>query len=450
MNYRSAAAALAAGLVALGIAAGPASADSVVYAKDGDLYLTSPDGSKGYRLTYDGGYSSPSQADDGTIGAIVNRQLVRLDRSGRRIGQPVDVVGSDRSNRAVAGPYEARLSPDGRRFAYWFYVQTSWTDYEHNWEWVDTGSHTAWTYSDRFTDPIDEGGYYKGLTQAEWLTNDRLAGTEGFWMNMWTWKLGTHPGYDGYSAQYWFGLQDPPDEWGVPAYHWYDDPAVAPDHSAIAMTDGSDDHRLVLASIPDPTIWQGDPPYDNDYTYGSTPFQRPAIRCKGATKATNPSWSADSRTLAYGAADGVHVLAVPAGQDCGAASERLVAPGGTDPAYGRADVDMSQAPSGPSGGGGAPSGGGGPSAVSVAKLRLRPKRFRAGGRGTRVSYTLSASARVTLTVARGRKVVRRLRQAGRPGANRIRINGRGLKAGRYTVTVRAPGVAEQARFRVTR
>src|SRR4051794_41683042 len=98
MNYRSAAVVPVAGLVALGISAGSASADSIVYAKAGDLYLTSPDGSKGYRLTTDGGYSSPSQADDGTIGAVRDRHLVRLDRSGRPVEQPLAVAGSDRAN----------------------------------------------------------------------------------------------------------------------------------------------------------------------------------------------------------------------------------------------------------------------------------------------------------------------------------------------------------------
>ena len=50
--------------LAAGAAAGPAAADSIVYVRDGNLHLTSPDGSRGYQVTYDGGYSSPSQADD--------------------------------------------------------------------------------------------------------------------------------------------------------------------------------------------------------------------------------------------------------------------------------------------------------------------------------------------------------------------------------------------------
>jgi len=428
MKRRIAAAAFAAGLMVLGMATSSASADSIVYARDGDLYLASPDGSKGYRLTTDGGYSSPSQADDGTIGAVRDRQLVRLDRSGRKLGAPVAVVGSDRANRAVAGPYEARLSPDGRRFAYWFFVETSWSDYRHGIEWTDVGSHTAWTYSDRFTDPESEGEYQKGMTQAEWLTNDRLVGTEGFWMNMWTWKLDAAKGYGGYSAQYWFGLQDPPDEWGVPAYHWYDDPALSPDGTKLAMTDGSDDHALKLAAVQGP-VYEGDPPYDNDYLHGETAFARPEIVCSGGS-AVNPSWSGDSRKLAYGAPDGVHVMSIPS-LDCGAVTDALIAPGGTEPAFGRAGVSMAQSPS------------------ALATVRLRPKAFRAG-RGTRVTYRLAAAGRVKLVVTRGHRVVKTIKAKGHAGTNRVRYRGRGLKPGRYRLTVKAGGAARSAGFRVMR
>jgi hypothetical protein len=64
--------------------AGPAAASSIVYAKSSNVYLTSPDGTKGYALTAGGGWSSPSQADDGTIVAVHGQDIVRLDRSGSR------------------------------------------------------------------------------------------------------------------------------------------------------------------------------------------------------------------------------------------------------------------------------------------------------------------------------------------------------------------------------
>jgi hypothetical protein len=45
---------IAIALCATAIAAAPASADSIVYAKQGNLHLSSADGSKGYQLTFDG------------------------------------------------------------------------------------------------------------------------------------------------------------------------------------------------------------------------------------------------------------------------------------------------------------------------------------------------------------------------------------------------------------
>jgi hypothetical protein len=39
--------------------------------------------------------------------------------------------------------------------------------------------------------------------------------------------LTTADGSAGCAAQWWFGLRDPVDEWGVSAYHWYDDPALS-------------------------------------------------------------------------------------------------------------------------------------------------------------------------------------------------------------------------------
>ncbi|HWM09200.1 MAG TPA: hypothetical protein VNO82_07640, partial [Solirubrobacteraceae bacterium] len=50
-----------------------AHADSIVFVKDGDVWVSAPDGSGQRALTRDGTadspYRSPSQADDGTVAA---------------------------------------------------------------------------------------------------------------------------------------------------------------------------------------------------------------------------------------------------------------------------------------------------------------------------------------------------------------------------------------------
>jgi hypothetical protein len=445
---------LAVALTACAIAAAPASADSIVYAKQGNLYLTSPDGSKGYQLAFDGGYSSPSQADDGTIGALHYKQLVRMNRSGQLLNAPIEAMGSD-GVHGIGGPYEPRISPDGKRFAYYFYVQTSFDDLEHNVRWIDTGSYGTWTWADHFTGPADESEYLKGYEQAEWITNDRLLGNAGMFLNMWTWKLGTGHGYTWPAAQWWFGLQDPPDQWGVAAYHWYTDPALSPDGSKLAMTDSeTDDSQLLLAATHGPA-WSGEPPYaEVDYVNPQSDLNPPTIECATPRgKYTNPSWSRDGKLLTYGTADGVHVMSVPS-LECGQISERLLVPGGVDPAFGPADVDVAQAPH--PGGSAAPAGHG--AAARISGLALHPAAFRAKRHGgTRVRYRLTAASRVTLTVtsAAGRRIKGAALANGKAGRNTLRFSGRigakALRPGRYRLVLTpAGGAAVRAKFRILR
>ena len=59
-----------------------ASADSVAFVRGGDVYLATGDFTREYRVTYTGGYSDVSQADDGTMIALNGVRLHRLDRAG--------------------------------------------------------------------------------------------------------------------------------------------------------------------------------------------------------------------------------------------------------------------------------------------------------------------------------------------------------------------------------
>jgi hypothetical protein len=439
---------IAIALCATAIAAAPASADSIVYAKQGNLYLSSADGSKGYQLTYDGGYSSPSQADDGTIGALRYKQLVRMNRNGQMLNAPIEAMGSD-GVHGIGGPYEPRISPDGKRFAYYFYVQSSFDDLEHNVRWINTGSYGTWTWADHFTSPGTESEYNHTFVQPEWVTNDRLLGTHGMYLNMWTWKLDTGHDYTYPAEQWWFGLRDAPDEEGFAPYHWYDDPALSRDGSKLAMTDGVyDDSALLIAATHGPA-WSGQPPYaEVDYVNPESDLAAPTVTCQTPRgKYSNPSWSADNTTLAYGGADGVHLI----NGDC--SGDRLLVAGAVDPAFGPADVNVSQAPKPPAGQP-APAPG---AAKKITKLSLKPRAFRAGGRGTKVRYTLSAAGRVTLTVttAKGKRVKGVAVTKGKKGANTLRFKGRigskKLKPGAYRLTLTpAGGQPAAVRFKILR
>jgi hypothetical protein len=437
-----------------------ASADSIVYVKDGNVWLASPDASKQYQVTFDGGYSSPSQANDGTIAAIRAKQLVRLDRAGHVLSA-INAIGTD-NNPNFYGPYEARISPDGSKIAYWFGQYTSYTGCGGYCELYDLESRTTWSHADQFTDPTSESDYYKGITQAEWLTNDRLLAGYDFWMNLWTYKLGTGHGYVDGAAQYAAQFKD------AEGYNYsFGDPALSPDGSKLALTDGGDatnNTRLFLAQVPGP-IWVGDAPYTNDYL-GSTPVEQPVLSCfhNYPSPIWNPSWSSDSVHLAYALADGVHVMDATnytSAADC--PGDQLVIPGGSEPAFGPKDVDMSQKPSppgvtGPTGGDqpGQPQQpteptGPGAGAFRLSGVTLKPSKFRAAkagpalarAAGTKVSFTASAPAKVVMRVktSAGQALKGAIKTAAKPGANSFRFMGRvakrTLKPGRYKLIVTA-------------
>lgn len=94
-----------------------ASADSVVYVKDGDVWVAEPDGGNQYRVTSTGGYSYASQSDNGVIVAASENQIHRLSRTGTvQAKLPTIVQGAE-----WHGPYEPQISPDGKTVAYEFY-----------------------------------------------------------------------------------------------------------------------------------------------------------------------------------------------------------------------------------------------------------------------------------------------------------------------------------------
>src|SRR4051794_16879856 len=101
-----------------------AAASSIVYSQGNDVWLMNPDGSGKYQVTLDGtaehAYRSPSQADDGTIVAILtgssvgngDDQLVRMRQNGTVLGAFTPSVTFS------GGLDQADVSPDGSKVAY--------------------------------------------------------------------------------------------------------------------------------------------------------------------------------------------------------------------------------------------------------------------------------------------------------------------------------------------
>ena len=107
---------LAAGLAALALPA-VASADSIVYIDQGNVWSACPDGARKVQLTSGGGWHSPTQADDGTIAAVQGTgPIVVMARDGR----PLRTITTPTAKSGDGGtfaprPVELSFSPDGRR-----------------------------------------------------------------------------------------------------------------------------------------------------------------------------------------------------------------------------------------------------------------------------------------------------------------------------------------------
>ena len=103
--------------------AGPAAADSLVFIRANNVWLANADGTGQYQVTLDGTasspYSSPSQADDGTIVALRTPaggrpQIWRMHQNGGLLNPPINTPAPG------TGAIDARVSPDGQLVAYWF------------------------------------------------------------------------------------------------------------------------------------------------------------------------------------------------------------------------------------------------------------------------------------------------------------------------------------------
>ena len=121
--------------------------------------------------------------------------------------------------------------------------------------------------------------------------------------------------------------------------------------------------------------------------------------------------------LAYGAADGVHVI------DADCTNDHLLIPGGSEPAFGPADVDPPQIAADPAFQTT-------PKPPPAAKLTLT----KVSRHGTTIRFRLSAPARVTLAAGKRKRTVKgkaginQVRFAPPRGARRLTITGPGVKA----------------------
>src|SRR3954453_176979 len=142
----------------LAIVPAAASADSLGFIKDSNVWLGKPDGTGLYQVTTNGTYASPyrspSQADDGTIAVGYGNEILRMKQNGTVLNRIDPPALMNSISHPVDGPaVDVAISPDGSKIAYTF------ADYECGGGTVDCMARTATAYTaaDHLTPP-EPGG----------------------------------------------------------------------------------------------------------------------------------------------------------------------------------------------------------------------------------------------------------------------------------------------------
>jgi hypothetical protein len=406
-----------AALVALAVAAPAASADSIAYVKHGDIYLSTSDGARQYRVTTTGGYSDVSQADDGTMIGLYGVRLHRLSRTGRVLADFDTPVSDTRPAPAKTfyGPYDPAISPDGKKVAYTYYYMTqsqSPTCFPPTCVTTINEGGTGYSWADRQTGWDDPAlGKHSGWRNPSWVDDDTVMISDPTHAFNYDVILDTiSDGDTGNLVHGWFSdtVDNNPHVAGGD---------VSRDRRRLAFVTGGSDETLTLYGVPSfPTTFR-----DGDAPVSTRPLV--CYRYSGPTggKFSTPTFSPDGGRLAWSEADGINVVSVPdlangCTLDGASPKASMLIPGGTQPDWGPAPV--------PAGSGA--HGGGGGLAVKSADAKLR----KALKKGFTVRVRVPGAGRLSATATRGgRKVASGSKSVhGRSGAVKLRFTAKAKRA----------------------
>lgn len=459
-----------------------ASADSLVYMRGGEVWISHADGSDAKQVTGQANnWSWPTEDDAGNIlvaggqGGVragvedtAGSEIYRINQQGADLSSPQQTPGSMSTVGCVTyAPVSLRVAPDGQHYAYdSFFCGQFITQ-------VGTVGGAGFSGSEYMTSFV----YPYWVDNSDFVVSrggQPLVDSDGEW---WTHDLGDQADH-GFN---WFG--DPatyaepgnPDGWAT----GFDGIAVSRDGTKAATleedaanwTDGA--ARKVAIRL-----WSAAGAPTPAHPSVATPTFQCELDLPGDPGVTawydnaGPTFSPDGTQLAFAEPDGVHIANVSNLSNCAAITAPLVIPGATQPFWSAADES-------PNAGYVTPKPQGDTTPPVIRGLGIRPHRFTVAGgpthrhgrtrraaRGATVTYALSEPAHVTFVaeaIAVGRKkgtlcvkATARLRHArrcvrlvrkgaltslGNSGSNRLAFSGRlgrhSLPPGRYRLAVTA-------------
>lgn len=427
-------------LAATALVAPAAHADSISYVKDGNVFLTTPDGETTAQVTTAGGYTNASQADDGRIVALKGGRFHVMDRWGDVLADFAPVGSGTAGSITLTGPFDPAFSPDGTKIAYGFYVQYKTGD-------PNCGKPGGCMQGQLYTGV----GYTRSTGGTEWNEpgfQPQYSWTDPSWIDdqqvlmssptsALVKQVAIDTAGDGKDAQQWFSDGD--------VNNLYDG-EMNRQRTAVAFVGNTEANRLRVYRAPggiaaDP-VGCLDAPVQNG-------------------KWSSPTWAPSGDRLAWAGPQGIYVASLPGiGAGCpesGAVKVQAIAPGATSPDWGPADLPGPRPSSGGgsgNGGGGSAGGGAGGGATPTPQPQIASPELSARTtsrsavlrKGLRISVRC-ASGRLDLTAKLGKTTIAtgRVRCTGAPKDVTLSLTKSGRKrlkaTRRAAVQVQAAGVA---------
>jgi hypothetical protein len=311
------------GLLALAVSAAvlaapaAASADSIVFVKDYNVWLVAPDGSKLTQVTTDGTYEhpylSPSQADDGTIAVSKGTRIVRMRQNGEVINELDPAPLMDSVSHPLDGvPVDVAISPDGSKIAYTFVSYSCPIG-------ASCGARfaTGYTAADRVTPPEQLSGHLY-TRNPSWVSNTRTLSSAGYLHQVNTHDLGP----------------------GTTDVHWFDDQDLVGQQNSTDLDDAELNRQGDLLAVV--RGYGADTRMLTVKTNGAPPAL-PSLMCLTGKdeKLSSPSWAPDGKRLVIATSFGLEVSSdhPAADADCPSWTFRETVAGGSEPDWGPADVN---------------------------------------------------------------------------------------------------------------